>query len=354
VVRRLVIFALVLSVATVSLARASGEGTTEPGTTEPPVTTEPPATTEPPVTEPPVTEPPVTEPPVPLLIPDGVTIAGIPVGGMTGEQASFLVQSAFDEPLRLRHGSHRWTVRPDLIGATARVDTAIEEAFATLPGSSVELEVAIKAGELRDYAKSLSTAFSRPAKNARLRLVKLKPRISEAKLGFDVSEWKMVSALSRALREGQRAPIALEGKTIKPEVTSRSFSRVIVIRRESKRLYLYRGEDFWRKFGVATGQPSYPTPTGRFSIAVMWKNPWWYPPPSPWAEDEEPVPPGPGNPLGTRWMGLTAPYVGIHGTPDSASIGYSASHGCIRMLISDAEWLFDHVGVGTTVFIVPR
>ena len=51
-------------------------------------------------------------------------------------------------------------------------------------------------------------------------------------------------------------------------------------------------------------------------------------------------------------MGLSAPLVGIHGTPDSASIGYSASHGCIRMLVSEAEWLFDHVSVGTTVFIV--
>jgi lipoprotein-anchoring transpeptidase ErfK/SrfK len=65
------------------------------------------------------------------------------------------------------------------------------------------------------------------------------------------------------------------------------------------------------------------------------------------------VPPGPGNPLGTRWMGLSAPGVGIHGTPDAASIGYSASHGCIRMRIPDAETVFAHVSVGTPVFIVP-
>jgi lipoprotein-anchoring transpeptidase ErfK/SrfK len=85
---------------------------------------------------------------------------------------------------------------------------------------------------------------------------------------------------------------------------------------------------------------------------VKWKNPWWYPPNSPWAAGEKPIPPGPGNPLGTRWMGISSPGVGIHGTPDAASIGYSASHGCIRMRIPDAEWLFDHVEVGTPVFIV--
>jgi lipoprotein-anchoring transpeptidase ErfK/SrfK len=107
-----------------------------------------------------------------------------------------------------------------------------------------------------------------------------------------------------------------------------------------------------RTFGVATGQRQYPTPLGRFRIIVKWKNPWWYPPNSPWAQGQRPIPPGPDNPLGTRWMGLSAPGVGIHGTPSDSSIGYSVSHGCIRMHIPEAEWLFNHIDVGTTVFIV--
>ena len=53
-------------------------------------------------------------------------------------------------------------------------------------------------------------------------------------------------------------------------------------------------------------------------------------------------------------MGISAPYVGIHGTPDASSIGYSASHGCVRMRIADAEWLFRRVEVGTPVFIVSQ
>src|SRR5438876_11550889 len=109
-----------------------------------------------------------------------------------------------------------------------------------------------------------------------------------------------------------------------------------------------------RRIEVATGQPIYPTPVGSFKLVIMERNPWWYPPPSsPWAKGAKPIPPGPGNPLGTRWMGLSAPGVGIHGTPDPASIGYSASHGCIRMYIPQAEWLFDHVEIGTPVYIVP-
>jgi lipoprotein-anchoring transpeptidase ErfK/SrfK len=83
----------------------------------------------------------------------------------------------------------------------------------------------------------------------------------------------------------------------------------------------------------------------------MQKNPWWYPPDSDWAKDAEPVPPGPSNPLGTRWMGLDREDVGIHGTPDSGSLGGFASHGCIRMYIPSAEKLYSLVDVGTPVII---
>ena len=90
------------------------------------------------------------------------------------------------------------------------------------------------------------------------------------------------------------------------------------------------------------------SPASRVSIA---SGQCWTPPDSPWAQGALPIPPGPDNPLGTRWMGISAPNVGIHGTNDPASIGYSVSHGCIRMQIPDAERLFEMVYVGTTVTI---
>jgi lipoprotein-anchoring transpeptidase ErfK/SrfK len=135
-------------------------------------------------------------------------------------------------------------------------------------------------------------------------------------------------------------------------VMRKDIRSVIVIQRSANRLFLYQGDRRRVKLGVATGQPIYPTPLGEFTVVDKQLNPWWYPPASPWAAGMSPIPPGPGNPLGTRWMGLSAPGVGIHGTPDAASIGYSASHGCIRMRIPDAEWLYERVTVGTPVFIV--
>jgi L,D-transpeptidase ErfK/SrfK len=128
---------------------------------------------------------------------------------------------------------------------------------------------------------------------------------------------------------------------------------VIVIHRGINRLYLYNGIHLVRIFPVATGQAAWPTPLGRFQIVVKQKNPWWFPPTQDsWAAGAQPVPPGPGNPLGTRWMGLSAPGVGIHGTDEPWSIGHSESHGCIRMQVPSAEWLFNRVRVGTPVFII--
>ena len=165
----------------------------------------------------------------------------------------------------------------------------------------------------------------------------------------------MVRALARALRStNRRTPVQLIVSIVEPKVTPASYGPVVIIHRGSNRLSLFDGPALVRRFGVATGEAKYPTPLGSFSIATKQMNPWWIPPPdSDWAKDAKPIPPGPGNPLGTRWMGLTAPLVGIHGTPDAASIGYSASHGCIRMRVPEAEWLFGRVSVGTPVLIVP-
>jgi lipoprotein-anchoring transpeptidase ErfK/SrfK len=143
----------------------------------------------------------------------------------------------------------------------------------------------------------------------------------------------------------------------KPKVTPRKFGPAVVIRRGSKRLTLYRpaGVGSMRavvSYPIATGMAAYPTPLGSFRIVTKQRNPWWYPPSAGWAAGAKPIPPGPGNPLGTRWMGLNVGAVGIHGTPNAGSIGYSASHGCVRMRIPDAERLFERVRVGTPVFIV--
>jgi lipoprotein-anchoring transpeptidase ErfK/SrfK len=132
-----------------------------------------------------------------------------------------------------------------------------------------------------------------------------------------------------------------------------ALSGQIVVDLGDLHLYLYRNGKLIKSYPVAVGQAAYPTPTGSYSIVSMQMNPTWFPPNSDWARDSKPIPPGIDNPLGTRWIGTSAPGVGIHGTPDDASIGSYASHGCIRMHIYDVENLYDRVVIGMPVIIRP-
>jgi len=287
-------------------------------------------------------------------IPVGVTIGGIDVGGMAPEVATTVVQQAFQTPLELKLGTTRVLVAPDVLGAVPIVDKAIERALAAQPNTAVPLGINAPGSKITEFVKKLAQRFDRTPVDSKLYLRRLRPWLSKEQTGRKLEQKRAVRDIVAALYAGVREPIQLYQINVRAKVTRRNFGQVIVIRRGSNRLYLYNGTRFRRLFRVATGQSRYPTPLGRFSVVVKWKNPWWYPPSSPWADGQQPVPPGPGNPLGTRWMGLSAAGVGIHGTPSGGSIGYSVSHGCIRMHISEAEWLFNNIDVGTTVFIVPR
>ncbi len=295
---------------------------------------------------------PTPTPPPPSVIADGVTIGRVRVGGLTPDAAASAVRAAFARPVVLVARKARFRPLPGRLGAVAYVEGAVARAKAAAPGTAVPLKVVVHGKKLRSYVRFLSRRLDRPAVDATVTLRNLRPWISKDRPGRLLDARRATRSIQRTLVANRRGPVRLRLARVPAHVRRATFGPVIVIRRGSHALYLYRGMRLWRTFGVAVGQPIYPTPLGHFAVAVMWRNPWWYPPSSSWAAGASPIPPGPGNPLGTRWMGLTAPGVGIHGTPDAASIGYSASHGCIRMRIPEAEWLFDRVAVGTPVFIV--
>jgi hypothetical protein len=288
----------------------------------------------------------------PTTIPVGVTIGGVHVGGLAPDAAAAAVEGAFEVPLELLLGTTRVLVTPDILGAAPGIEKAIERALVAPENSTVPLGVTVAGSKLSAFVKGLAARFDRPAVDSKLFLRRLRPWLSKERAGRKLFQARALRDITAALYRGERYRILLYQLTIHPKVTRRNFGPVIVIRRGSNRLLLYNGMRYRRFFAVATGQTQYPTPLGRFTVVVKWRSPWWYPPNSPWAKGQEPIPPGPDNPLGTRWMGLSAPGVGIHGTPSDSSIGYSVSHGCIRMHIPQAEWLFNHIDVGTTVFIV--
>jgi lipoprotein-anchoring transpeptidase ErfK/SrfK len=285
-------------------------------------------------------------------ISQGVVLGGVAVGGMPDAVATQALQQRFARPVLLRLGKLTLKVDPTALGVAVPADAAVARALTVAPGTTLGLRASVNVPAVKAFVARLAARYDRKPIDARLLLRKLRPFVTTPKQGLVIEQGPTVLALRTTLAHGTAAPARAVLRRPRPAVTAKAFGPVIVIRRGSNLLSLYRGATFVRQFHVATGQAIYPTPLGRFQIVVKWKNPWWYPPPDPWAKGDKPTPPGPGNPLGTRWMGLSAPGVGIHGTPEASSIGYSLSHGCIRMLIPQAEWLFDHVTIGTPVFIV--
>lgn len=107
----------------------------------------------------------------------------------------------------------------------------------------------------------------------------------------------------------------------------------ILINLAERRLYFYKNEQKINSYPVAIGKPNTPTPPGTYTVVNKIVNPHL-------------------SVLGTRWMGLSKPGYGIHGTNNPASIGTMASLGCIRMYNRDVEEIFPEVPIGTSVEII--
>jgi lipoprotein-anchoring transpeptidase ErfK/SrfK len=286
------------------------------------------------------------------VVPAGVQIGGVQVGGLTSEQARNAIRWWYDRPVRFVFYGKHWTVRPSALNARVDADSAVQQVLRAQPNQHLALKTTVDSGEIQRYMRALDGRLSVAPVNATATLRGLQPVIEAGKPGLALNRVQTARRIEALLGIARRPSVVHPvARTVAPSLSTSDFGAVIVIYRGSNELHLYRGAQPWRTFQVATGQSIYPTPDGDWHVVDMQRNPWWHPPDSAWAQGLKPIPPGPGNPLGTRWMGLDAAGVGMHGTPDSASIGYSASHGCIRMRIPDAEWLFDHVRIGTPVFI---
>lgn len=131
----------------------------------------------------------------------------------------------------------------------------------------------------------------------------------------------------------------------KQQAAAPAHTRVIVVSLEDRELALVEDGQVKKIYVVAVGKPSTPSPKGTFTIERRVMNPTY-------SHEGRVVAPGPGNPVGTRWMGLSVHGYGIHGTNAPNSIGKAASHGCIRMGKGDLEELYALVDVGDTVELI--
>ncbi len=125
---------------------------------------------------------------------------------------------------------------------------------------------------------------------------------------------------------------------------SKATVRWVLVSIPDRKLALFANGKVVRIYRVAVGKTSTPSPVGEFKIVNRVTNPTYY-------HKGQVIGAGNGNPVGTRWMGLSAKGYGIHGTNQPKAIGKAASTGCIRMGKRDLEELFAIVNVGDTVQI---
>jgi lipoprotein-anchoring transpeptidase ErfK/SrfK len=140
------------------------------------------------------------------------------------------------------------------------------------------------------------------------------------------------------------APVNVANSQGQADIQGQADGQVIVVSLKDHELALLDNGVVKAVYPVAVGKPSTPSPTGTFTIINHVKDPTYYRP-------GVVIPPGRWNPVGNRWMGLSARGYGIHGTDVQSSVGKAVSHGCIRLRKHDIEALFAQVHVGTKVVI---
>jgi lipoprotein-anchoring transpeptidase ErfK/SrfK len=302
----------------------------------------------------------------------GVTVAGVDVGGMTRDEAVAAVKAATEPKLRrgvvVVAGGKRWAVTPARLGNDARVEQAVDQALAgpelsavsdfwhRLTSKPVEHAVAVSRVEDNDkvarFVRRLAPKLAIAPTDASIKLVDGTIVRQKAMDGRVLDVKASARALIKALR-GNTRKVKLITRSVDPKVTADKLGKTIEVNLSTNRLTFYDGLEVRKVYPVATGQPSFPTPQGSWQVVNKRMHPTWTnPAPDGWgAGMPRSIPPGPGNPLGTRAMSLNASGILIHGTYASGSIGSYASHGCIRMFLSDVEALYPQVPMGTPVLI---
>jgi lipoprotein-anchoring transpeptidase ErfK/SrfK len=310
----------------------------------------------------------------------GVRIGGVAVGGDSAES----VAARFDRQLP---ELGRRTVQVDAGPETDRlalremgVDSDVDEVLARARDDADDMGLArrlwhrvldkpvnrsysvrfhVDRSEVRDALSDLRGRVARAPADARIDtstgLVQIVPAVDGRSLDLTEATDRTRSAADRLANGSPLAPIPLVRAPLvmqKPKVTG--FADVILIRTGENRLYHYENGALRRTYTVATGTARYPTPKGNFEIVLKRFRPTWVnPDPTGWGRSlPRSIPPGPGNPLGTRAMNLNSPGIRIHGTSNVRSLGTAASHGCIRMAMPEVEELFALVETGTPVIII--
>jgi lipoprotein-anchoring transpeptidase ErfK/SrfK len=311
------------------------------------------------------------------VIAEGVTIAGVDVGGMKATQARNLVRRELQEPLErpiaVFRGRQRFRLSAHDAGVKADVGGMVVEALQRSRDGSIFSRVARDlTGGKEDAQVSARVTYSTRAVEQLVERVekKLNRSARDAEVSFpsleQVKEQKGRKVKAAALEQRIAQALTVPGverrvrapvRILKPKVTQAELAGkypvVLVADRYNFKLRLYKNLNLQKEYTVAVGAVGFDTPAGLYHIQNKAVDPAWSVPEAEWAGSlAGTVVPGgvPENPLKERWLGIYD-GAGIHGTDQIYSLGTAASHGCIRMAIPDVIELYDQVPVGAPIYI---
>ena len=308
----------------------------------------------------------------------GISVGGVAVGGDDIAAVRRRFEARIPElarrAVRVEAGPFNETVRLGQMGLRSDVDEALARARADaddmglgrrlwhrLLDKPVERSYAVRyhveRQEVRGALAGLAERVAREPADARIDtstgFVRIIPAVEGRSLDITPATDGTTSAATLLANDGAEAPV-VEAPLLSRKPTVTGYADVILVRTGENRLYHYENGALRRSYVVATGTPRYATPKGNFQVTLKRFRPTWVnPDPTGWGRSlPRSIPPGPGNPLGTRALNINAPGIRIHGTSNVRSLGTAASHGCIRMAMSEVEELFELVETGTPVVII--
>jgi lipoprotein-anchoring transpeptidase ErfK/SrfK len=305
--------------------------------------------------------------------PKSVSIVGVDVSGLSKTEALEKCKTGLAEvanrPLTLKVDEDSYQAGPQEIGLKLEYQTMMNEAyreawsvnvfermarrFINRPKNiNVSLMAATDEARVNDFLNRALGSINRLPQDAYVDVTNGTAVIVPAKDGRQADSNQLLADTKDALGTPERT-VNVNVTRNPAAINDSVFGKLIIINLSAHTLSLYERDKLIAQFPVACGSPTFPTPIGHWKIILKEVNPAWRNPGSAWAKSMPPyIPPGPGNPLGTRALTTNANGVLIHGTPSPGSVGRSVSHGCIRMYMKDVEQLFPMVEVDTPIYVI--
>ena len=312
----------------------------------------------------------------------GISVGGVDIGGLSHDQAEAKLRRAIldplEQPIVVDHGTQRWTLTAREARVQTNLDATVDDALRRsrtgnifqrtsrgLTGGKVDAqlqpEVTFSDAAIVRLLDRVRTAVDRPSMNATIKYTLQGPKTTPSHDGLAVD----ASSLHRRIKAALVSPtgsrrFSAQTRHVAPAVTTDKLvaqnQTTLVVNREAFKLTVYKDLKPVKSYRVAIGAVGLDTPAGLYHIQNKAVDPAWTKPYSDWVPKDEQgkvVPGGtPENPLKARWLGIFD-GAGIHGVDPSeyGTIGHAASHGCVRMRISDVEDLYPRVPVGAPIYI---